>query len=261
MSLWEKEEQLLTDLGLTCLQAKLYLFLIRSGPAPAKALSECSKISRPEIYRVIQELIDLGLVQKIIGAPTKFEALKLLDAVDLLLERGKERIHDIERKAKKLGNILENSKELANFSNYHFIVIPKNASREKSSALLESGIKELDLFVTLRKFTPWIFSVEGKLKRALKKNAKIRFIIEKPTQNSPVYKIIDSLEKAGSFQIRYLQEEILTPFLTVDNSEIFFSLEPTSATIFPLLQTNHSVLKELAKKYFDIVWLRLGEGR
>ena len=80
----ERETQTLLDLGLTKAQATVYLTFVRSGQARVKTIRELSKIARQDIYRIINELVELGLVQKIIKTPNEFEAIPIMDGFSIV---------------------------------------------------------------------------------------------------------------------------------------------------------------------------------
>ena len=64
----------LMELGLTLVQAKIYLTLTKLDNATIKAISKNSNLARQDIYRIIPSLQKLGLVEKIIDKPTKYKA-------------------------------------------------------------------------------------------------------------------------------------------------------------------------------------------
>jgi sugar-specific transcriptional regulator TrmB len=77
----------LAEVGLTAQQAALYGTLVRTGPLPASKLAREVGLSRPLCYKVLDELIELGLVEKDDkpGAVAKFSAahpLKLKELAD-----------------------------------------------------------------------------------------------------------------------------------------------------------------------------------
>lgn len=57
-------EKILTDAGLSKEQAKIYLFLLENGLAPAKVIAAKTNIGRALAYKVLEQLIALGLVEK-----------------------------------------------------------------------------------------------------------------------------------------------------------------------------------------------------
>ena len=70
----KEDHQTLIDLGLTLLQAKVYLALVQSGTLKVGTIAQVSKVARPDVYRTLQKLQDLGLIEKIITKPILFRA-------------------------------------------------------------------------------------------------------------------------------------------------------------------------------------------
>lgn len=77
----------LTQAGLTGDQAKIYEILLLKGPIQASTVKRQTDISRPLVYKILDDLKNLGLVEerKETGKPARFQAnhpLKLRDLVD-----------------------------------------------------------------------------------------------------------------------------------------------------------------------------------
>ena len=58
-----EEIQTFIRLGLTFVQSKVYLALIKAGFATIKTISKTAQLDRSEVYRGISELQRLGLVE------------------------------------------------------------------------------------------------------------------------------------------------------------------------------------------------------
>jgi sugar-specific transcriptional regulator TrmB len=83
-------EKTLRELGLSLLQAKVYLALVKLGThSTVKAISICSKVARQDVYRTITELREFGLVEMVIGNPALFRAIPLQETVSILMEKKK----------------------------------------------------------------------------------------------------------------------------------------------------------------------------
>jgi sugar-specific transcriptional regulator TrmB len=85
----EESVQSLSRLGLSTSQVKVYLALLELEKATAKTIAKHSKVARQEAYRVLAELQEKGLVEKIIEIPTKFKPIPIEDCIYLLIERKK----------------------------------------------------------------------------------------------------------------------------------------------------------------------------
>src|SRR3989344_5423280 len=84
-------EESLQQTGLSKDQAAVYEVLIQNGPQPARAVHQKSTLSRPLAYKVLDELIALGLVEKNDppGKVSRFSAahpLKLKEIADKRFE-------------------------------------------------------------------------------------------------------------------------------------------------------------------------------
>lgn len=64
----------LQALGLDPSHAQVYLQLLRTGPAKARTINEELEISRPTVYRLLDDLCEAGLASKGLSRPTVYEA-------------------------------------------------------------------------------------------------------------------------------------------------------------------------------------------
>ena len=60
----EIDANILEKSGLTQEQAKIYLFLLSKGLSPAKLISKQTGIGRALTYKILAQLIELGLTEK-----------------------------------------------------------------------------------------------------------------------------------------------------------------------------------------------------
>lgn len=58
------DEKVISNVGLTPEQAKIYLFLLDNGLSNAKVISSKTGIGRALVYKVLDQLIDMGLVEE-----------------------------------------------------------------------------------------------------------------------------------------------------------------------------------------------------
>ena len=95
-----KDVEVLTDLGLTLSQAKVYLALCRFGILDAKTVSKNAGVPRPDVYRITSELTQLGLIEQVISRPTNFRAIPVDKVTSILLKRRKEETGRLEAKTR-----------------------------------------------------------------------------------------------------------------------------------------------------------------
>ena len=252
--LQENEIQTLVDMGLTELQARVYLALAISGRSSARTITNLSNVARQEIYRILSELLELGLVHKIISTPTKFESLSLSDCISLMLEKRIKKTDELLAKTRELlrKHKFNEDVEKPTDVGYQFVEIPQKWVSIRQEEKKLKALQTLDLLVSLKKFKPWIFLYEEKMMTALNKGAKIRFIIDKPECDISA---INALRKKPSFKIRYVLKHPLVQFAIINNEEASLSTAPFTSTRPPLLISNHPSFVHLAQQYFEMTWL------
>lgn len=105
----EQEEliHLLCDLGLTPIQAKIYLSLLNRAALSARGLVDHLHINRADIYRALQNLQSIGIVETAIGSPNKYRCAPPKLVVKLLLESLSKNFQMLRAKANHLERALE----------------------------------------------------------------------------------------------------------------------------------------------------------
>ena len=89
----------LKKIGLSEKEARLYLALLRKGPSSAQKLAIALDITRPTSYRLLEDLVDRGLVRRV-NVPQKAVkrfAAKAPDELLSLLRLKKRRVEEQER--------------------------------------------------------------------------------------------------------------------------------------------------------------------
>jgi sugar-specific transcriptional regulator TrmB len=87
MLLREDDVKTLIDLEFSPKQARVFLVLSRLKSSNARTISTASKQARQYVYKVLDELMQLGLIEKELSTPTKFTTIPIHDACTLLLRR------------------------------------------------------------------------------------------------------------------------------------------------------------------------------
>ena len=77
----------LTLFRLTISQARVYLFLLRAGPANVRTISKQLGLHRVEVYRKLKELEELGIIDVVISSPKSYVSLEPKIALRNLLIR------------------------------------------------------------------------------------------------------------------------------------------------------------------------------
>jgi sugar-specific transcriptional regulator TrmB len=253
--------KILSDFGLTANQAKVYVTIVHLGIASVGQISKISGVRREDVYRAMPKLEKLGLIERVLGTPTKIRAIPVDDALDILIKHEKDRASQkvselATKKEEFLKNFKRNSVLLEEKSDSQFSLISeREAILSKASALVRSAKKEIDAISSRQKTSEFIFAFADLLKKAIKRGVKIRIITEMPEEEDHVPRIIDEqLSPGESLKLKYA-EKLPTHCLMVDGKEMLVTTS-TDARLAerPSLWTNSVSLIEPLQREFEDVW-------
>ncbi|MCD6088298.1 TrmB family transcriptional regulator [Candidatus Bathyarchaeota archaeon] len=95
-------EENLIKFGLQKNEAKIFLFLARTGEKKAREISEALSLYRTETYQALRSLEKKGLVFSVFGRPLKFKAIPLEKAINLLIEAKRLEIEKLKQEKRKI---------------------------------------------------------------------------------------------------------------------------------------------------------------
>ncbi len=249
--------QSLTQLGLTISQAKVYLALCELKKATGRITAKHSKVARQEVYRVLAELQEKGLVTKIIAMPTEFKSIPIEDCVYILTKRKKNKIAEIQKettillqkfKQKSLRNTLGEDES-------RFSLFPQQASVRKKKKTLIAVRRSYDVVTSWRNPHSTMFIAKEEIDKALGRGAKVRIITDKPDEEKLLSDIGKHSEKHPTFKIRYLLKAPKALMSIYDKKEarICTCTHPWLKKC-PTLWTNNPCLLSILQDYFEIMW-------
>ncbi|MCP8309814.1 MAG: hypothetical protein H3Z54_14200, partial [archaeon] len=146
----------LTKLGLTKLQARLYITLLELGVSPVRKVVKATSLHKVEVYRVLRELTDIGMAEEVITNPKKFRAIEPKIAIEAILQKEKEKVGMMEQKGKELSVWLESiqgrEEEKEDFGVRFKLIEGARRLLDRVQRMLENAQKEV-LFIMRG---PWI---------------------------------------------------------------------------------------------------------
>lgn len=244
--------------GLTTLQAKIYLSLLRNGTQTIKNVAKTANVDRSNAYREVQNLQKAALVKKIIGSPNLYNAAPIENAVSILLENKRKDYVKTRKQAERMARKLKNRNGTTPIDQDEdqFVLIPQNhtflsAVVEQTNSLQYS----YERIASLKRFyqaVPQFFKI---YKAALEREVKMRVIVDKPQTEKVLPKTLLTLMSYPNYQVRYVvgQPEILGACF--DRKCLHVLIKP-SANIMdsPCLLTNNLSFILLFENYFETLW-------
>jgi sugar-specific transcriptional regulator TrmB len=254
------EQNVLIDLGLTLIQAKTYLALIESDSLTTAEISKISKIARPDVYPNLSKLQLLGLVEKIIASPIKYEAIPINQCLSLLLRTKTEQYEKIRAETRtlletvKTKKLKEKHKEVGN---PQFVLIPQGQTViDKINTAIENAQFSVDFVLSWKRFSRGIVTTFAEsIENAWERKVITRFIVESPNKNETAIQLVQFCMKNPCCQIRFIPYYPETIFQIFDKKEmsliVFAKTDLSSSPV--LCSINHSLVS-LARERFETIW-------
>ena len=151
----EEAIAILNDLGLTIMQARAYMALAKSYFLTVSEISNLSKIQRTDLYSVLKDLEEKGLVEREIAHPIRYRAIPFNQGLNRLLKKEDEKHVKLQRKAAYLKHTLGKLQKHSSTkkSESKFILVPKSRVMNSIKDALEKTKKSVDLLLPQLQFS------------------------------------------------------------------------------------------------------------
>ena len=258
LTITDEDTTTLTKFGLTSAQARAYLALLRKGVSSTREVAKISGVARPDTYRTIAELHELGLVEKLLTAPIKFRPLPVEDAMGILmLRRTHETIELNERANRLMRSFEEKNNNTSPVEESQFVLVSKGDTLMlKTQKMMETAQETISLIIPQRRLLPFIANNFDIIKNALKRKVAMRTITEGHVKNKSIE--FFELQKFRLFEIGYMMREPCVLYTLIDNKEILLiTSAKTEYSESPAVWSNNPGLIELAQGYFELTWSTL----
>jgi sugar-specific transcriptional regulator TrmB len=259
LAIQDQDAQTLVGLGLTLLQARVYLALAKSGDATIKTIATVSKVARQDIYRVIGELHNLGLVEKLVDAPSKFRAIPIRECVFILLQNRIKKTTQLQQEASEL--ILHFDKDKTDTEpkeeESQFVIINElQARRVRSKKSLEIVQKSLKVVTKLSIFTSLMFALAEDLAKAMDRGVRVQMVVGRSKSEIELPEAAKAFLQNPLFCIRYVRTVPSSVFAIYDDREVILQISKNVEQMAeaPILWSTNSNLVELCENYFRIMW-------
>jgi len=93
----ERVLKALVGLGLSEMEAEVYVFLAKTGPQKATSIAAALKMYEQQLIRSLKSLREKGIVNATPDQPSQFSAIPFDKALDLLIKAHLEEARDIEQ--------------------------------------------------------------------------------------------------------------------------------------------------------------------
>ena len=255
----DADVEALTSLGLTTLQAKVYLTLVESENATIKDIAKNTGIARQDLYRITTELQNCGLIEQIITKPLMYKPIPLPSGITVLQNEQQRKRTETHKKVAQLlhRHKTKEATQKTKTEKNQFILVPgKNALILKEKNLLNTTEKTASFITTKQRLPQKLYSLTEEIQKATTKNIKIRILTEKNQNENPTPTKPTKNNKTNNLKIRYLNTPPPVVMALFDNKEVIIVASAKAGlTESPALWSNNQSLVELAHNYFEILWI------
>lgn len=227
----EKVLKTLENLGLSSLDARVYVLLGKKGPQEAKTIVKALAIPKQNLYPILKNLQGKGLANTTLEHPAKFSAVPFEKVLDLFIKAKTEEAQRIKKEKNGIISdwnsfaIRENVEQSAKFT----ILEGKNYIYPKLRQMIEEAKNKLLIISTVPGLirTDQFGLLDAASKHAIKSKIQIRLLTEHAEQNTITLKnLLGKMKKAGFDFKGRIPELGLKPFTRIliqdDEKAIFF---------------------------------------
>jgi sugar-specific transcriptional regulator TrmB len=255
---FEEEIQVLNCLGLTCSQAKTYLAIGDKNFSTARKIQNKSEIPRQEIYRLLSELEELGLVEKTMDRPSKYKAISINNGISFLLRKRKQETIQIQKITEKIikKHQNQNNDKIVDDVEPQFILISKKeASIIKRREEINNAQNTIEFISSWKRFPLTVSTFGDDAIKALKRDVKMRVILEKPEDLNQMPDLVKELFEFSNYELRFINTIPSAVIGIFDNKRVLLK---TSSSVQlaekPSLWTCNMCLVSVLSEYFEYIW-------
>ena len=245
--------QTLMSLGLTLLQARVYLSLTTLGKAAVKTNAKCSHVARSDIYRVMPALEKLGLAEKILTKTTMYEATPIEEGLSILIQNRKHDIAEVEMKTSLLLNSFH-AYGLRDFQEENFevkVTSEFTLLRKMLERLIQSAQTSIDITIPWNWLQRLIDDLGVHYREAGERGVRLRVVSQSIGKESPLRTTQELAENVFT-DVRYLSHFAPFGMHIFDEKQVTLSMSRKDA--LPSLYSINPDVVEMAEAYFKNMW-------
>jgi sugar-specific transcriptional regulator TrmB len=255
--------QTLMNLGLTQLEAKVYLTLLMfgNGGVDVKRIAKESNTARQYVYRILPSLQQFGLVVRIVATPSIYQATSLKNGLSMLLKQKTEEHNALKNKIKKLfiESTINNVKaSVENDAPQFAIISEKKLFFKTVENEILRGQRVINIVCSNDGMQAIAFNLVKDFQKSIARNVKIRLITSN-TENHQILERLQPLIRSPGFEIKFISNVSPVVGLAIfDSRKVCVRI---SSELVPSLWTNNPNVIKLAEAYFEGMWVKGNQAK
>ena len=255
--------QTLVELGLTPMDAQVYLFLAKKGPKKGKEMLTALRMNRQQLYRSVKNLQSKGIVSSTLERPARFSAIPFEKVLDMAIKNKTDEAQQLQQRRTEIislwqsAEIVENIDTAARF----MIVEGENYIYSKIGQMVKDAKKQI------LASTSGLGIIQAEKADIIKSMVELKvpskILTNVSSRNLPIIKktIEDMSAFAPNCAGRHidLDEKLFPRFVIRDEDEVIFLIMAGEESISKNgndtgLWTNSKVLVHAFKTFFEQLW-------
>lgn len=258
----ESDIGFLMQLGLTKTQAKVYLTLLKLDVANARTLYKNTDVPRPEIYRSLDELQKMGLVEKEISTPLKFHAPPLELCIQILMAKREQKYKEFKIEAREFLRKIKKIKQPQSKKRvYDLFMITGMQRIEQLITKQHSNVKkEVDILTTSTRWLRILEFCSEYYFKALERGVNYHVFVEDANNQIRYNEDACKLISNPNFHLKVGKSPLKTNLAIFDQTEAtvnFFPSQPLKKS--PLIVIRHPSFIQMCQDHFHMVWNKVLE--
>jgi sugar-specific transcriptional regulator TrmB len=254
----------LTDFGLSCNQAKVYLSIVQSPRASVNTISKDTKIHKQDVYMILPKLEKMGLITKSVGRPLYIKALPPETALNYIINAEQQAVNQKIRRLKQTVKWL--SESIESLAGTHsdsdglevqaVFCSADNAVNSKLDEAYASAKSKCCLVINFNLLRRRVDLLERRFHLLATNNVKTRILIDNMQKVEDAYKILKQiLPQIGDFIIKKSGKVTIKPYVLIDDKVVLIATQEITAGGFPcLLWTNAPNVIAIYRDNFEKAW-------
>ncbi len=236
------------------MQAKTYIALNKSE-ATVEKIAKIAKIPRQHIYEPLKVLEKMGIVQKTIDTPPKYNVLPVKDVAKILMEIRNKQNWELQDKITFLIESLQKDRatetEFLPEKEHTTLLTGCKAFIQKADKTLMNARISFDGIATGELFRRGMFDSGDIHRNALKRGVRYRHIVSKHEKQF----LLGDEDLVGdpSWKVRFFPRPSFI-LVIIDKKEVFISTKAKWTKETSYYWSNNECFLILAQSYFDILW-------
>ena len=248
----KKINESLIHYGLTPNQSKVYLYLTKTGEKTASGISKNLNIPRTESYHLLNSLEQKGIIFSIFGKPTKFNSVKIDDALTIIIDNEKNRILDLELKKEKIltlwNTIPKHVDDSENLDGNKFQILQgRNSILVKIERMVKTSEKEIMVLGSDTNFIKFYHTEFVNLLKKTKAELQVLTTYSKKGQFALDGIPLNNIKKLDESNRHNFS------FIIKDDSEVVFFINSGNSELMAIWTDSKSFVSTL-KSLFKLIW-------